>query len=111
MTPSPVTSTDAIFFPSPGIAPYKGGCVTEPAFFALDYLVNWRADVMVGGTMHPGAPVLPLLKAVLADPQAYGVSAADAQAARGRFLDQAGQALVQEGGQRTWLEKEFQDER
>ena len=110
MTTSP-SATDAIRFPSPGITPYKGGCVTEPAFFALDHLVNWKADVTVGGSLHPGAPVLPLLKAVLADPQAYGVSSGDAQAARQRFLDQAGQALVQEGGQRAWLEKEFQDEK
>ncbi|WP_407539327.1 hypothetical protein Q0M94_14320 [Deinococcus radiomollis] len=111
MTPSPEPQTETVHFPSPGTLPYKGGCVTEPAFFALDYLVNWKADVTVGGTLHPGAPVLPLLKAVLADPQAYGVSAEDAQAAKGRFLDQAGQALVQEGGQRAWLEKEFQDEK
>jgi hypothetical protein len=110
--PGPVvpTSDDAVSFPSPGIAPYKGGCVTEPAFFALDYLVNWRADVSVGGKMHADAPVLPLLKAVLADPQAYRLSREQAEAARERFLDQAGQALVQDGGQRAWLEKEFQAE-
>ena len=111
MTPSPDLQTEAIRFPSPGTLPYKGGCVTEPAFFALDYLVNWRADVTVSGTLHADTPVLPLLKAVLANPQAYGVSAEDAQAAKGRFLDQAGQALVQEGGQRAWLGKEFQDEK
>lgn len=103
MTPA----TDAIRFPSPGIAPYKGGCVTEPAFFALDHLVHWRADVTVGEQLHPDTPVLELLKAVLADPQRYGVSAEAARAARDRFLDQAGQALEQEGGQRAWLEREF----
>lgn len=97
----------AISFPSPGIVPYKGGCVTEPAFFALDYLANWRADVTVNGKLHPDAPVLALLKAIAADPQSYGVSARQAQAARERFLEQAGQTLEQEGGQRAWLEKEF----
>ena len=106
----PDPQSGAIRFPSPGVSPYQGGCVTEPAFFALDYLVNWKADVAVGGTLHPGAPVLPLLKAVLADPQAYGVSAGDAQAAKERFLDQAGQTLIQEGGQQAWLEKEFESE-
>ncbi len=110
MTSSPEPQTEAVRFPSPGIAPYKGGCVTEPAFFALDYLVNWKADVTVGGTLHADTPVLPLLKAVLADPQAYGVSAGDAQAAKERFLDQAGQTLIQEGGQQAWLEKEFESE-
>ena len=97
----------AIHFPSPGMVPYRGGCVTEPAFFALDYLVNWRADVTVNGEVHPDTPVLALLKAVAADPQRYGVSAGQAQAARERFLEQAGQTLEQEGGQRAWLEKEF----
>lgn len=100
-------ATPAISFPSPGLPPYKGGCVTEPAFFALDHLVKWRADVTVGTELHRNAPVLDLLKAVAADPQHYGVTAADAQTARARFLDQAGQTLEQEGGQRSWLEKEF----
>ncbi|WP_424951800.1 hypothetical protein [Deinococcus sp.] len=102
-----MTTADAISFPSPGIVPYTGGCVTEPAFFALDYLVNWRADVTVGGQLHADTAVLPLLKAIAADPASYGVNAELAQTARDRFLDQAGQALVQEGGQRAWLEREF----
>ena len=103
----PATTTQAISFPSPGMAPYKGGCVTEPAFFALDYLVHWKADVTVGGRMHKEAPVLDLLKQIAADPASYRVSPAEAQAARERFLDQAGQTLEQEGGKRAWLEKEF----
>ncbi|GGJ60789.1 hypothetical protein [Deinococcus aquiradiocola] len=102
---------DAVRFPSPSIVPYRGGCVTEPAFFALDYLVKWRADVTVGGQAFTDVEVLPLLREVLADPARYGVSAADAEAARERFLDQAGQALVQEGGQRAWLEREFLPDR
>ena len=97
----------AIVFPSPARIAYPGGCVTEPAFFALDFLVKWRADVMIGTTLHEDAEVLPLLKAVLSDPQHYGVTGADAQAARERFLQQAGQALEQEGGRRAWLEREF----
>lgn len=107
----PDPQSGAIRFPSPGVSPYKGGCVTEPAFFALDYLVNWRADVTVDRQLHRGVQVLTLLKAVLADPEAHGVSAEEAQAAKERFLEQAGQALVQEGGQRAWLEKEFTDSR
>ena len=99
--------TDTITFPSPARIPYPGGCVTEPAFFALDYLVKWRADVSIAGKLYPDTEVLPLLKAVLADPQGYGVTQADAQAAREQFLQQAGQALEQEGGQRAWLEREF----
>ncbi len=104
---SPAADTSAISFPSPGTVPYRGGCVTEPAFFALDYLVNWKADVTVNGEVHTDTPVLELLKAIAADPQSYGVSAGQAQAARERFLEQAGQTLEQEGGQRAWLEKEF----
>lgn len=96
-----------ISFPSPGIVPYKGGCVTEPAFFALDHLVNWKADVTVAGKLYEQTPVLPLLKAILADPAAYHVTASQASAAQARFLEQAGQTLEQEGGQRSWLEKEF----
>ncbi|WP_425147966.1 hypothetical protein [Deinococcus sp.] len=97
----------AIHFSSPARIPYPGGCVTEPAFFALDYLVKWRANVMIGEQPHPDAEVLTLLKAVIADPESYGVTTADAQAAKAQFLEQAGQALEQEGGQRAWLEREF----
>ena len=102
-----MSEADSISFPSPGIVPYKGGCVTEPAFFALDHLVNWKADVMVAGQLHKQTPVLPLLKAILANPAAYRVTAGQASAAQARFLEQAGQTLEQEGGQRAWLEKEF----
>ncbi|WP_189087605.1 hypothetical protein [Deinococcus ruber] len=97
----------AIVVPSPSRIPYPGGCVTEPAFYALDYLLKWRADVTIAGTLHKDTEVLPLLKAVLADPAHYGVTAADAQAARTQFLQQAGQALEQEGGQQAWLEREI----
>ena len=100
-------STPVIQVPSPPRIPYPGGCVTEPAFYALDYLLKWRADVTVAGTLHHDTEVLPLLKAVLADPASYAVTAADAQAAREQCLQQAGQALEQEGGQRAWLEREI----
>ena len=36
----PATATQAITFPSPGLSPYKGGCVTEPAFFVLTSLID-----------------------------------------------------------------------
>ncbi|WP_293912249.1 hypothetical protein [Deinococcus sp.] len=99
--------TEIIEFTVPNNIPYKGGCVTEPALFALDHLVNYQADVVVAGQIHPDARVLDLLRAVLQGPAAYHVSPAEAQAARQRFVTQAGQALVQEGGQVEWLEKEF----
>jgi hypothetical protein len=98
---------EKIIFTVPTSIPYKGGCVTEPAFFALDHLVNYRADVTVAGQLYPDARVLDLLRAVLQGPAAYHVSPAEAQAARERFTTQAGQALVQEGGRVEWLEKEF----
>ena len=97
----------AILFAAPGRVPYPGGCVTEPAFFALDYLIRYRADVTVGGVLYPDAEVLPLLRGVLAEPAKYGVTPQAALAARQRFLTQAGQALSAEGGQVAWLEKEF----
>ncbi|WP_420594657.1 hypothetical protein [Deinococcus sp.] len=97
----------AITFPAPGHVPYTGGCVTEPAFFALDYLVHYQGDVSVGGQLFAQTPVLDKLRAVLADPAEYGATRADALAARSYFLEVAGQALTAEGGQVAWLEKEF----
>ena len=99
--------TEGISFAAPGLVPYLGGCVTEPAFFALDYLVHYRADVTVGGRLYPDAEVLALLKNVLAQPHTYGVTLQAAQAASVRFVEQAGQALEAEGGQVAWLEKEL----
>lgn len=100
--------TPAITFRAPGLVPYLGGCVTEPAFFALDYLVNYRSDITLGRQTLSGVRVLDTLKAVLADPAAYQLTRADAEAARERFLVEAGQALTAEGGQMAWLEKEFE---
>lgn len=87
--------------------PYVGGCSSEPAFFALDYLVHYRADMVVGGQLLLQVRVLETLKAVLADPAAHGVSRQAAEAARQTFLETAGQALTAQGGQAAWLEKEF----
>ncbi len=101
----------AIAFSLPNSVPYLGGCVTEPAFFALDYLVNYRSDMTVGDRHLKQVKVLETLRAVLARPEDYGVSPADAEAARQRFLTEAGQALTAEGGQPAWLEKEFGPER
>jgi len=100
-------SDPAVTFPAPARIPYPGGCVLEPGPYALDYLLRWRADVTVRGTLHPDTPVFPLLRALLADPAAHGLSPAEAGAARDRFLELAGQALTAEGGQRAWLEREF----
>lgn len=97
----------AVSFAGPKRIPYPGGCVTEPAPYALDYLLKWPADVTVAGTLHPDVPVYPLIRQLLADPVAHGVTQADAEAARDLYLTLAGQALEQEGGQRAWLEQEF----
>lgn len=97
----------SITFPSIGRIPYGGGCVTEPALFALNYLLTYRADLQVGGQTLPQVPVADTLKDVLARPEHYGVSAAQARDAVERFLAQAGEALEAEGGQRGWLAKEF----
>jgi hypothetical protein len=97
----------AVIFPAPRRIPYPGGCVLEPAPYALDYLLKWPANVTVADTVYPDTPVFPLLRDLLADPARYGVSAEDAEAAKTLFLETAGQALEQEGGQRAWLEREF----
>ncbi|MVN85608.1 hypothetical protein GO986_02390 [Deinococcus sp. HMF7620] len=99
--------SDAVTFPAPGRIPYPGGCVLEPAPHALDWLLNWPADVQVGATLHPATPVFPLLRELLRDPATYGTTLAAAEAAAERFLMLAGQALEAEGGQRAWLEREL----
>lgn len=97
----------AITFRAPGRIPYPGGCVLEPGPYALDYLLKWRTDVTVAGTLHPDAPVSSLLREVRADPAAHGVTPGEAEEAVGRFLTMAGQALAAEGGDPGWLEREF----
>ncbi|ANE43731.1 hypothetical protein [Deinococcus puniceus] len=103
-----MTYTAAVTFPAPNRIPYPGGCVLEPGPYALDYLLKWRADVIIGGTVHADMPVFPLIRALLADPAAHGVTQAEAEAARERFLEVAGQALTAEGGQLAWLAREFE---
>jgi len=97
----------AVRFPAPGRIPYPGGCALEPGPYALDFLLKWRADVSVGGARHSGVPVFELLRDLLADPAAHGLTRADAEAARDRFLTLAGQALAAEGGDPAWLAREF----
>lgn len=104
---APDAPDPAVTFPAPKRIPYPGGCVLEPGPYALDYLLGWRADVTVGGTLHPDTPVFPLLRELLADPAAHGLSAEQAAAARDRFLEVAGQALAAEGGNPAWLAREF----
>lgn len=96
-----------VTFTAPKLVPYRGGCVTEPTFFALDYLVNYRSDMTVADQELPQVVVLEVLRQVLADPAAYQVTCQDALAAKQRFLESAGQALEAEGGRVAWLEKEF----
>lgn len=100
-------SEPSVSFLSPKKIPYPGGCVLEPAPYALDYLLRWPADITVNGTVHPDEPVYPFIRALLADPERYGVTREVAEAARDRYLSLAGQALSAEGGDPAWLEKEF----
>ncbi|MEW6420404.1 MAG: hypothetical protein AB1511_01580 [Deinococcota bacterium] len=97
----------AVTFPAPPRIPYPGGCVLEPGPYALDYLLKWPADVTVRGVLYPATPVFPLLRALLANPEAHGLTRAEAEAARDRFLTLAGQALAAEGGDPNWLAREF----
>lgn len=100
-------SPPAVSFRAPGRIPYPGGCVLEPGPYALDFLLKWRTDVTVAGTLHPDAPVFELLREVRADPAAHGVTPGEAGEAAHRFLTLAGQALAAEGGDPAWLAREF----
>ncbi len=97
----------AVQFSGPRKIPYPGGCVLEPAPYALEYLLKWPADVTVNGTVHRNVEVFPFVRELLADPQQHGLTPQQAHAARDLYLTLAGQALEQEGGQRAWLEREF----
>ncbi|WP_221091447.1 hypothetical protein [Deinococcus aquaedulcis] len=99
--------TGPITFPAPGRIPYPGGCVLEPAPYALDWLLRWSADVTVEDRVYPQTPVVPLLQALLRDPAAHGITQADAEDARDRFLALAGPALEAEGGCTEWLAREL----
>ncbi|MDV6373851.1 hypothetical protein [Deinococcus arenicola] len=102
-------SDPAVTFPAPGRIPYPGGCVLEPGPYALDYLLKWPAELSVNGVAYPEQPLYPLIRELLADPASHGIDLADAQAARDRFVELAGQALEAEGGDQRWLEREFRD--
>ena len=97
-----------VVFPAPPNPRYPGGCTLEPAAFALDFLVHWRADVRVGPVVHQDVVVLDVLRDVTRDPLKFGVTAEAARAAKERFLEWAGQVLEREGGDVRWLEREFQ---
>lgn len=97
----------AVHFSGPKKIPYPGGCVLEPARYALDYLLIWPADVTVEGKIYENKQVFPFLRELLADPAAYGITKAEAEEGRELYLRLAGQALEQEGGEVAWLEKEF----
>ena len=97
----------AVQFSGPRTIPYPGGCVLEPAPYALDYLLKWPADITVKGKVYADRQVFPFIRELLAAPEHYGLTHAEAQAARERYLDLAGQALEQAGGQRAWLVREF----
>lgn len=96
-----------ISFPSLPAVPVPRSCSLDPALYALDWVLHWAADVEVAGQRHTAAPVFPLLRQILADPAAYGVSPAEAQAAAQRFSAQAGAAVEAEGGRREWVTREF----
>lgn len=104
---SDLITSATIEFPSPPPPVYPGGCTLEPAPFALDFLVKWRADVRVAGRAFTDVVVLDLLRDVGRDPAAFGVTPDVARGARERFVRLAGQALEREGGDAAWLEREF----
>lgn len=97
----------AVSFSGPKRIPYPGGCVLEPAPYALEYLLKWPTDITVNGQTYSNKQVFPFIRDLLADPAKFGITAQDAAAARELYLQLAGQALEQEGGQREWIEKEF----
>lgn len=97
----------AVSFPGPPKIPYPGGCVLEPAPYALEYLLIWPADISVKGKVYANQKVFPFIKELLADPAKYGITAQESQAARDQYLNLAGQALEAEGGRIEWLEREF----
>lgn len=97
----------AVQFSGPKKIPYPGGCVLEPAPYALEYLLKWPADVTVRGQLFRNRQVYPFIRELLADPAKFDLTPAEAEAARELYLELAGQALEQEGGRREWLEKEF----
>ncbi|RJF72970.1 hypothetical protein D3875_16905 [Deinococcus cavernae] len=100
-------SLPAVSFSGPKKIPYPGGCVLEPAPYALEYLLIWPADITVKGQVFRNRQVFPFLQELLADPAKFDLTRADAEAARDLYLNLAGQALEAEGGQRAWLEREF----
>jgi hypothetical protein len=102
-----MTTEPAVTFPGPKRIPYPGGCVLEPGPYALEYLLKWPADITVNGRVHPNEPVFPFIRSLLAEPDKYGLTPGEAQAARDRYLTLAGQALEQEGGDRAWLTREL----
>lgn len=97
-----------VSFHGPKRIPYPGGCVLEPAPYALEYLLKWPTDIMVGGQEYKNKQVFPFIRELLADPAKFGITQQDAEAARDLYLNLAGQELEQEGGQRQWLVKEFE---
>ncbi|MFC4636875.1 hypothetical protein [Deinococcus hohokamensis] len=100
-------SSPAVTFAGPRRIPYPGGCVLEPGPYALDYLLRWTTDVTVAGVVHSNAAVFPLIRQLLTDPAAHGLRPEQAAQARDLFLQLAGQALAQEGGDPAWLAREF----
>lgn len=97
----------AVSFSGPRRIPYPGGCVLEPAPYALEYLLVWPADITVKGKVIENQQVFPFIKELLADPAKFDLTPAEAQAARDLYLRLAGQALEAEGGDVAWLRREF----
>ncbi len=97
----------AVFFSGPKRIPYLGGCVTEPAPYALEYLLKWPADITVKGKVYENKPVFSFVQELLKEPATYDLTPAEAEAARDLYLDLAGQTLKAEGGNPDWLLKEF----
>ena len=100
--------SERIRFPSLPASVIPRACSLDAALYTLETILSWQADVEIAGQLYPQATVFDLLRRVRHDPAAYGVSAAEAQAAADRFTEQVAPALEAEGGQREWLVREWE---
>lgn len=98
---------NSIRFPSLPAAAIPRSCSLDAALYTLQLILEWQADVEVAGQLYSHVSVFALLRRVWHDPAAYGVTAAEAQAAADRFIEQVSPVLESQGGRQEWLEREW----
>lgn len=103
--------SNAFEIPSIPAIPVDRSCVLDERLHTLDWLLKWRADVRLGGTVHQNVVVAELMKAALADPAAFDLSPEEAKAAAESWLKSAWSVLESVGGERAWLEKELRTDK